>query len=237
MIRRGLAASGGAAAVTLTGWFGEQTAAKSTARVAARTIDNLAPRIQLFQKNFFSTASSATVVKPIEAVAPTKSSLSFVQWYEGHLERSPILTKSVTGGILWGLGDAVAQLMPHFAFEAEGEKKELVYDWARTGRAVTFGGVIHAPTSHLHFNFLEWMTVRAGVSGLAIPVFKTIMEQVRYSFFDDVVDMSSRFCAHFFCLFSFWRLLEIVRVLELDFQFYVPRCHGCHARDDTQSNL
>lgn len=175
MMRRGLAASGGAAAVTMAGWFGEQTAAKSTSRVAARAMENLAPRSLSFQKSFFSTS---TVARPMETVAPTKQSMSFVQWYEGHLDKTPILTKSVTGSILWGLGDAVAQIMPHYAFQAEGETTELVYDWARTGRAVTFGGVIHAPTSHLHFNFLEWMTVRAGVSGLAVPVFKTIMEQV-----------------------------------------------------------
>lgn len=176
LMRRGLAASGGAIGVTVAGWFGEHTAARSTGRVVSKTALErfLAPRVQTSSFSSEAVASTTTTAtKPV-------SSPSFVQWYEGHLERSPVKTKAVTGSILWGLGDAVAQVVPHYAFQAEGgETKALVYDWARTGRAVTFGGIIHAPTSHLHYNFLEWMTVRAGFSGLGIPVFKTIMEQVR----------------------------------------------------------
>jgi hypothetical protein len=99
---------------------------------------------------------------------------SFLAWYETHLEASPIKTKMATGSILWGLGDFVAQTVPVMA---AGESLKQ-YDYARTGRAVVFGFVIHAPASHVHFNFLEWMTVRSGVTGLGIPVFKTIMEQV-----------------------------------------------------------
>jgi len=56
------------------------------------------------------------------------------------------------------------------------------YDYARTGRAAFFGFALHAPTSHVHYNFLEWMTVQGGFKGLQIPVFKTIMEQVRCFF-------------------------------------------------------
>lgn len=180
LMRRGLAASGGAIGVTMGGWFGEHTVSQSTARVVSKTaLERFTPRIQT---TYFSTETVAAASTTTTTTAATKSaSPSFVQWYEGHLERSPVLTKAVTGSILWGLGDAVAQLVPHYAFQVEGEtKKELVYDWARTGRAVTFGGIIHAPTSHLHYNFLEWMTVRAGLSGLGIPVFKTIMEQFVY---------------------------------------------------------
>lgn len=81
----------------------------------------------------------------------------------------------VTGSILWGLGDLVAQTVPVMA-AGESMKK---YDYERTGRAVLFGFVIHAPASHVHFNFLEWMTVRSGVTGMGIPVFKAFMEQVR----------------------------------------------------------
>ena len=76
----------------------------------------------------------------------------------------------VTGSFLWGLGDAVAQF-------SSGANE---YDFPRTGRAVFFGFAIHAPSSHVHFNFLEWMTVRSGVTGLGIPVFKTVMEQVSF---------------------------------------------------------
>lgn len=111
-----------------------------------------------------------------------KSSKSFAEWYEHHLEKSPVLTKAITGAILWGIGDGVAQVVPHLAQDDSSNPHEeaFEYDWKRTGRAVTFGGVLHAPTSHVHFNFLEWLTHRVGATGLGIPVFKTVMEQFVY---------------------------------------------------------
>jgi protein Mpv17 len=108
-------------------------------------------------------------------------SASFVAWYEANLYARPVFTKMVTGSLLWGIGDAVAQWVPHLAASSSsGETKELIYDWPRTGRAAFFGFAIHAPLSHMHFNFLEWMTVRANVTGLGIPVFKAFMEQFVY---------------------------------------------------------
>eukprot|EP00559_Dactyliosolen_fragilissimus_P002770 CAMPEP_0184856402 /NCGR_PEP_ID=MMETSP0580-20130426/1589_1 /TAXON_ID=1118495 /ORGANISM="Dactyliosolen fragilissimus" /LENGTH=203 /DNA_ID=CAMNT_0027351417 /DNA_START=466 /DNA_END=1077 /DNA_ORIENTATION=+ len=102
----------------------------------------------------------------------------------------------VSGSFLWGLGDAVAQVVPTLFSNdeedlASGDKqklddvksslqKEFIYDFERTARAVFFGFAIHAPTSHLHFNFLEWMTVRAGFTGIKIPIFKAFMEQFVY---------------------------------------------------------
>ena len=107
------------------------------------------------------------------AASPKKppSGGGFVKWYEGYLENYPIPTKMVTGCILWSTGDAVAQVVPHWAAGTEVPK----YDLERTGRAALFGFALHAPLSHLHFNFLEWMTVKAGLTGLSIPIFKTIM--------------------------------------------------------------
>ena len=101
----------------------------------------------------------------------TKKSVGFVEWYEGHLQNRPIATKMVTGSILWSLGDAVAQTVPAAA-AGTFDLATFKYDWMRTGRAFAFGFVLHAPASHAHFNFLEWMTVRAGVTGMKIPVFK-----------------------------------------------------------------
>lgn len=115
-----------------------------------------------------------------------------MQWYEGHLKSRPVVTKSVTGSILWGLGDAVAQVVPTFIQGEDDENKMNVkngqsqeikpfeYDYPRTARAVFFGFALHAPLSHVHFNFLEWMTIRGGFAGLSVPVFKTVMEQFVY---------------------------------------------------------
>ena len=100
----------------------------------------------------------------------------FVKWYEGHLQSHPVPTKMVTGCLLWSAGDAVAQVGPHWAAPSTTTSGPPIdYDWERTGRAALFGFALHAPLSHLHFNFLEWMTVKAGLTGLSIPIFKTIM--------------------------------------------------------------
>jgi hypothetical protein len=102
-------------------------------------------------------------------------SKGFIAWYEVHLEARPVLTKMVTGCFLWGIGDAVGQVVPQWALL---EEKDFNYDLPRTVRAAFFGFALHAPTSHAHFNFLEWMTQRAGITGYAIPFFKAFMEQV-----------------------------------------------------------
>ena len=136
-------------------------------------------------------ASAEATTAPKESTQlKTNRTGGFMEWYERYLEAAPVRTKMATGAILWGTGDAVAQVVPQVAFdpnatvatandgEKEGTTGGIKYDFVRTGRAVTFGFLFHAPTSHLHFNFLEWMTVRAGVTGLGIPVFKAFMEQV-----------------------------------------------------------
>lgn len=124
-----------------------------------------------------------------KAVTPSSSNGSFVAWYEHHLKHRPVVTKAITGSILWGVGDVVAQVVPKVFFDdASGETKQEVqsssvlaeYDYERTGRAMFFGFAIHAPLSHVHYNFLEWMTVKGGFTGLSIPVFKTVMEQFVY---------------------------------------------------------
>jgi hypothetical protein len=196
LMQRGLTAGGAATSLTLCSWMGEQTTSKMTSSIASRSLKglvrngnrgNLQNPLLRQQFKVFSTKNSeaaslnvASSSKPLTVT--TKSSSSFVEWYEGHLENSPVYTKMVSGGILWGIGDAVAQLIPQMSFEKDNsndESKSLTYDLPRTGRAVFFGFALHAPTSHVHFNFLEWMTNRVGVTGLGIPVFKTIMEQVR----------------------------------------------------------
>jgi len=121
---------------------------------------------------------STTSATPPRPVRPT-----LLQWYESHLTANPVLTKMTTGSVLWSMGDAVAQIVPPmFASNSTTTTTfyNFQYDWQRTSRAALYGFAIHAPASHLHFNFLEWMTVRANVSGLGIPVFKAFMEQFVY---------------------------------------------------------
>lgn len=53
--------------------------------------------------------------------------------------------------VLFGLGDVIAQ----FVVKKEGDK----FDFPRLGRAWVFGTFILGPLGHLHYNFIEWLTV------------------------------------------------------------------------------
>jgi protein Mpv17 len=144
----------------------------------------LSPQCSFARRGSRATSTSAA-----------KESKSFVQWYESHLLANPVRTKMVSGAILWGLGDVVAQVVPVLAFgdsnsvTSSNTTEEVVaktslplfaYDYARTARVVFYGFAIHAPISHLHYNFLEWMTVKLGLTGLSVSIFKTTMEQFVY---------------------------------------------------------
>ena len=134
-----------------------------------------------------SSSAPKEVAKDAGGASGTaEGSNGFVQWYEGHLQSRPVTTKAITGSILWGLGDFVAQVVPAVFAKDDVDNStteaatnnEFSFDAPRTAKAVFYGFVIHAPLSHLHYNFLEWMTVKAGLQGLTITVFKTVMEQV-----------------------------------------------------------
>jgi hypothetical protein len=203
LARAGLTPTGAAATVTAISWMGECTSTQATSRMVTTTTttttrsfqnhlllhankQSLSYSMARHQRRFFSNANATKPKLPTKAVdkaspttppsPATPQSKSFMTWYESHLQASPVKTKMATGSTLWGVGDAVAQLVPHMA--GGGSLVEYTYDYPRTGRAALFGFALHAPTSHVHFNFLEWMTHKVGVTGLGIPVFKTIMEQV-----------------------------------------------------------
>jgi hypothetical protein len=189
--------AGGAAAAASTsfllGRYTSTTTNQKINQVATQRLTAIA--VRPFVKPYVSSrplSSSAPreVAKEVEGASgktvAVEESKGFVQWYEGHLSSRPVTTKAITGSILWGLGDFVAQVVPTL-FAKDGvensptgavTKKEFAYDIARTAKAVFFGFAIHAPLSHVHYNFLEWMTVKAGLQGLTITVFKTVMEQV-----------------------------------------------------------
>ena len=118
-----------------------------------------------------------------------------MEWYEQCLSAHPVLTKMITGSFLWGIGDGVAQIIPQCsssskdddddaAAAAANDTKDVAvpftYDYIRTGRAALFGCIIHAPMSHVHYNFLEYITVHLKFTGYYIPIFKAFMEQFVY---------------------------------------------------------
>jgi len=157
-----------------------------------RTTDSIAAMSNRTVRTKPTAASplSTSTATATATATKTKGGRGWMQWYESHLRSSPVRTKMATGSFLWGLGDSVAQVVPTLlpndgstgadASSASSSGLPFAYDWERTGRAVLFGFALHAPLSHVHFNFLEWMTVRGGFKGLGVTVFKTTMEQFVY---------------------------------------------------------
>lgn len=186
--------------ITSASFFGQKTSTHSINKLSSSAINTLIRRTRPFstrsnKQPLFPRPKNAIPKNPqkqrplstFDASLVTKEQTTLVQWYESHLTNNPVATKMVTGSFLWGLGDFVAQIIPTFIRSNNGtedtntkDDTPFVYDSTRTARAVVFGFAIHAPLSHVHFNFLEWMTVRGGFKGLGIPVFKTAMEQFVY---------------------------------------------------------
>lgn len=109
---------------------------------------------------------------------------TFRVWYDGCLQKSPLLTKCITSGVLFALGDMLAQRLeangePR-AHEAVAEKpvSEPSWDYKRTARMVIWGGVLFAPVGHGWYNLLERM-VRS--SGKAAVMQKIALDQLVYT--------------------------------------------------------
>jgi len=106
--------------------------------------------------------------------------------YEAQLEARPLLTKSITSGVLYGLGDGLAQTVTRRQQRSTGVEPS-AFDGARWLRAVAFGGLFYPLPAHVHYNFLERLVVvRMGVQPARVPFVKMFIEQfVYWSYFSN----------------------------------------------------
>ncbi|CAN6652110.1 protein Sym1p [Trichomonascus vanleenenianus] len=65
---------------------------------------------------------------------------SFFRWYNSKLVSNPLTTNAISTATLFGLGDVIAQTIT-----IQKSAKDLSFDYARTARACTYGGIIFAP--------------------------------------------------------------------------------------------
>eukprot|EP00735_Rhodelphis_limneticus_P007022 TRINITY_DN19510_c0_g1::TRINITY_DN19510_c0_g1_i1::g.17150::m.17150 TRINITY_DN19510_c0_g1::TRINITY_DN19510_c0_g1_i1::g.17150 ORF type:complete len:237 (+),score=-6.63,sp/Q2KIY1/PXMP2_BOVIN/32.39/1e-29,Mpv17_PMP22/PF04117.7/1.1e-21 TRINITY_DN19510_c0_g1_i1:46-756(+) len=72
--------------------------------------------------------------------------------YTTLLHRRPILTKSLTTGIIGGAGDYVAQLIE---WKAEDDPKPFKFDLHRAFIYSIFGAVFYTPPMHFAYNWLD----------------------------------------------------------------------------------
>lgn len=87
-----------------------------------------------------------------------------LNWYSSMLDHSPLLTKSISGGIIAGTGDFLCQLLlerPE-SIHLKDEEKDAVpesffvnWDHERSTRFFVLGTFFVAPTSHYWYDLLE----------------------------------------------------------------------------------
>lgn len=75
-----------------------------------------------------------------------------LSWYSMQLQTRPIITKSLTNGVLVGFGDAFAQAIEK-RYVIDREDSE--YDWGRTLRNSTYGVLVLGPLLHSWFQVLS----------------------------------------------------------------------------------
>jgi hypothetical protein len=75
--------------------------------------------------------------------------------YNDLLHEWPIITKSVTSGIMYGAGDLLCQVG-----EAAHNNKPLRIEWKRTAVMATFGTVVSGPLYHYWFAYLDTFPIR-----------------------------------------------------------------------------
>lgn len=78
--------------------------------------------------------------------------------YNELLERNPLVTKSVTSGVMYAAGDAIAQYGEHWHAnkeKPENERSKFHMNWQRAGVFLFYGTVIGGPCYHYWFGWLD----------------------------------------------------------------------------------
>ncbi|KAJ5730877.1 uncharacterized protein N7483_005385 [Penicillium malachiteum] len=83
-----------------------------------------------------------------------------LRWYQAKLAKRPILTASLSSGILFGSGDVLAQQ----AVDHRGLEK---HDFARTGRMALYGGAVFGPVATAWYRILQRHIVLKSTLGTA----------------------------------------------------------------------
>lgn len=109
--------------------------------------------------------------------------------YDGWLRASPMLTKSVTSAVLFGVGDRIAQRVEQWkngddvasqsgSEDEDAENRIVTASTARTLRMMFWGGVLFAPIAHTWVNFVE-RTV--GSSGRVVVTKKILLDMFAFA--------------------------------------------------------
>jgi hypothetical protein len=89
--------------------------------------------------------------------------------YSRALQTAPLVTKSSTAAILFGIGDSLAQWTTAADEGGLTASRTAVYDARRAAAFMAFGGAFYAPTQHFWFAWME-RNVAAGASWTVRPL-------------------------------------------------------------------
>lgn len=155
------------------------------------SLSRLASRARFPQQQQLRQCQTSAASTTAASAAPTKRTVSFgsrlMAQYEAALEAQPLITKSVTSGVLYGVGDWVAQTVEQRRASSSENEQPKPFDSARWARAMVFGGIFYPGVAHLHYNFLENLVVaRWAVAPSRVPFVKMFIEQfVYWSYFSN----------------------------------------------------
>lgn len=93
--------------------------------------------------------------------------------YDGWLRSSPVLTKSVTSAVLFGVADRIAQRVEKLKQRDQDGDRQDDAGLERTARMMLWGGVLFAPIAHTWINFVER---KVGSAGTAVVAKKILLD-------------------------------------------------------------
>jgi hypothetical protein len=78
-------------------------------------------------------------------------------WYSRRLETDPLVTKSLTSGVMYAAGDAIAQTIEHYRDQSENRdrKKPFKIDEKRLITFFLYGTFVGGPLMHFWFGWLD----------------------------------------------------------------------------------
>lgn len=82
----------------------------------------------------------------------------------------PLLTKSVTSGVLLSAGDVLCQTLQPSPPRRSGRSYDAATDWARTGRMFGWGLLVNGPCGHAWYAALDRLVVTTGPRAIVIKV-------------------------------------------------------------------
>ena len=87
------------------------------------------------------------------------------KWYGKKLDTDPLLTKSITSGVIAASGDALCQILSY------NDMQSTRFDWIRTTRFAILGSFLVAPTMHTWYGVLMTRIPGKSIKAIGLRLF------------------------------------------------------------------